>query len=59
VDEDSNTVYEIFCKWVRSLSRAAEDEAEKEAKKTGNEVQEAVKHELIISKRGHLLKIYS
>jgi hypothetical protein len=59
VDEDSNTVYEIFCKWVKSLSKAAEDEAVKEAKKTGNEVQEAAKHELIISKRGHLLKIYS
>lgn len=59
VDEDSNTVYEIFCKWIRSLSKAAEDEAVKESKKTGNELQEAVKHELIISKRGHLLKIQS
>lgn len=59
MDEDSNTVYEIFCKWVRSLSRAAEDEALKEAKKTGNEAHVAVSHELIISKRGHLLKIFS
>ena len=37
VDEDSNAVYEIFCKWIRSVSKSAEDEVLKEAKKTGNE----------------------
>ena len=59
VDQDSNLVYEIFCKWIRSLSKAAEDDAMKEAKKTGNEIQEAVKHEFFIGKKGHLIKVYS
>lgn len=59
VDEDSNAVYEIFCKWIRSVSKSAEDEVLKEAKKTGNEIKEAVRHEFYISKKGHLLKVLS
>ena len=59
VEDDSNAVYEIFCKWIKSLSRMAEDDAEKEAKKTGNEVQEVVKNEFLISRKGHLIKIIS
>ena len=59
VEEDVETVYEIFCKWIKALSRIAEDEAEKEAKKTGNEIKEIVKNEFLISRKGHLIKIRS
>jgi hypothetical protein len=59
VDQDSNLVYEIFCKWIRSLSKSAEDDAMKEAKKTGNEILPAVKHEFFIGKKGHVIKVYS
>ena len=41
------------------MSRIAEDEAEKEAKKTGNEIKEIVKNEFLISRKGHMIKIRS
>ena len=59
VEEDVETVYEIFCKWIKALGRIAEDEAEREAKKTGNEIKEIVKNEFLISRKGHLIKIRS
>ena len=59
MEEDSNTVYEIFCKWIKALSKTTLDLAEKEAKKTKTEMKEIIKSEFLICRKGHLIKIRS
>jgi hypothetical protein len=57
VENDVETVYEIFGKWIKALSRATELAAEKEATKTGNDYREPEKNEFVVCKKGHIIKI--
>jgi hypothetical protein len=65
IEKDSNTIYEIFCKWIKTITKSLEEEYERKIfmlnKDPTNviEVKKVIKNEFIVARKGHLLKIKS
>jgi hypothetical protein len=65
IEKDSNLIYEIFCKWIKTITKSLEEEYERKVfmvnKDPTNviEVKKVIENEFIVARKGHLLKIKS